>query len=99
MSCILSSALVLPQCSTFAPMFSGPEGTLSIFCDFCKLVVIHSAYMVSPCSFPDSGSSYDILNLVFVANSIPQNVVNDASSFSLIFRRLVMLLSALVSMA
>jgi hypothetical protein len=48
---------------------------LSIFCDFCKPIIIHLVCMVSPCSSPDSGPSYDILNLadvadIFVANPI-----------------------------
>jgi len=30
---------------------------LSIFCDFCKSIIIHSLCVVSPCSSPDSGSS------------------------------------------
>jgi len=40
------------------------------------LIFYHSIYMIFPCSFPDTGTSYDILNLadvadVFVANSAP----------------------------
>jgi len=54
-----------------------------IFCGFRKPVIIHSVYMASSCSSPDSGSSYDVLNLtdvadVFVADFIPQNVASDA---------------------
>jgi len=47
------------------------------FCDFCKLIIVHPVYTISPCSCPDYDSSYDILDLadvadVFVANSIPE---------------------------
>jgi len=43
----------------------------SIFCDSCQPVpsIIHPAYAISFCSFPDSVSSYDTLNLMNVANS------------------------------
>jgi hypothetical protein len=57
---------------------------LSIFCEFCIPIVIHLVYILSPCSSPDFGSSYDTLNLadvanVFVANSIPQSAASDAA--------------------
>jgi len=58
----------------------GESVCFSIFYDFCKLIIIHLIYMVSPCLSPESGPSYDILNLadvvdVFVTNSIPQSIV------------------------
>jgi len=44
------------------------EYLLSIFCDFCKPIIVHPVYMVSSCSYPDFGSSYDkILSLADVA--------------------------------
>jgi hypothetical protein len=44
---------------------------LSIFYDFCKLIIIHPIYIVSPCSFSlDSDLSYDILNLANIANVV-----------------------------
>jgi len=54
----------------------------SIFWDFCQLIIVHPVYVISPCSFPDFSSLYDILNLadlahVFVANFIPQNIPRD----------------------
>jgi len=56
----------------------------SIFCDFCKAVIIHTVCMISPCSSPDSDPFYDILNPadvaeVLLANSISQSVAGDAS--------------------
>jgi len=43
-----------------------------IFRDFCRSVIIHLVYMVSPCSFPDSAPSYGILNLadVFASDAV-----------------------------
>jgi len=51
--------------------------------DFCQPFTIHPVYAISPCSFPDSGAFYDILNLadvtdVFVVNSILQSVASDS---------------------
>jgi len=58
------------------------EYLLSIFCDFCKPIIVHPVYIVSSCSCPDFDSSYDkILSLdvaeVFVANFIAQSAASD----------------------
>jgi len=69
-----------------------------IFCDFCKPLIAHSVYTIS--------SSLDILDLADLANvfanSIPQSVVNDASSFQVFIsvvpnRRLLLLLHVINS--
>jgi len=39
-----------------------------IFCDFCKPVIGHPVYTLSPCTSPDSGPAYDILNRADVAD-------------------------------
>jgi len=59
------------------------DGPNMVVSHFCKPVVVHPVHMVSPCSSPDSGPFYDILNLanvadVFIADSISQSIASDA---------------------
>jgi len=56
----------------------GGLGVSPSFCDFCKPVIIHPVYMVSPCSFSWFWF-YDILDLLDVVNSISQRISSDAS--------------------
>jgi len=81
---------------------------LFIFCDVCKPVIIHPVYTISPCLLPDSASSCDISNLADVANvSSLRNLSRRALPmiyfmiriFVLLSKRLVILVSALVSIA
>jgi len=56
---------------------SGLEGVYFFsFGDFCKSVIVHSVYMVSPYSSSDSVSSYHNLDLAdaFVANPLSQSL-------------------------
>jgi len=88
MPCISSSMPVLLSCPIFAPTFGQRKAVQSdlemsfhssILCDFCKPVIVHPVYTDSSCSSPDSGPSYDILDLadiadVLVANSMLQSI-------------------------
>jgi len=70
MSCISLSLPVLLRywCPTFASPFwrlsRWPKDVwFSIFCDFCKPLIVHPVCTVSSCSSADFGPSYDILTL------------------------------------
>jgi len=70
--------------SNFREVFGAPGGLEMFGFSSCKPIILHPVFTVHPCSFADSGLSYDILDLadvadVFVADSTPRSIASDAS--------------------